>query len=183
MGGGGWPSPPELVEATRQRLVAESKVTGAANVEDSVKESLLHLVDQTAAASCATIQNLMAYFNVNKNIVEALPCSVSHFGLCEQRDGAILQKSFALAKLLRNYTAKAIPKAQEGKVCFMFKSDLFVAFAFQGKVRRRPQWQGYVAHAIEDKELVPMTADAHSFPLLPVHRVQDFQMIVFINSL
>ena len=180
MGGGGWPIRPELVEATRVRLATAAKAISATGsyfaMVDPVKESLSKMVDQTSVKESSTMQRLLAFIKVNHNIVEAQPCGMKHFGLCEQRDIAILAKSFALAKLMNAYTAKAIPKNREGRVCFMFRSTGYVLFAFQGKVKRRPQWQGYVFHAIEGKNHVQMATDPHRCPLMPVYRVQDCQM-------
>ena len=185
MGGGGWPVRPELVTATITRLLAAARAADATagykSMIDPVKESLNKLVDQKTVADSSTIQSLLGFFNANSKIVEALPCGAKHFGLCEQRDSAFLAKSFALASLLCKYTALKIPKAREGKVCFMFRSAAYVFFAFQAKVRRRPQWQGYVAHAIEDKECVQMAADPYRCPLLPVHRVQDCHFPVVVK--
>ena len=63
----------------------------------------------------------------------------------------------------------------------MFRSSGYALFAFQGKVKRRPQWQGYVAHVIEGKTHVQMATDPHRCPLLPVYRVQDCQMPLVLS--
>ena len=178
MGGGGWPLRPELVEKTRVRLwdAAKAAKTQWKEMITPLKESLSKLVDEKAVSECPTMLGLLEFYKVNAKVVDAQPCSVNHFGLCEQRDAACLQKSFALAKLLCQFTLRKIPKPLEGKVCFMFRSDSYACFAFQGKVKRRPQWQGYVFHAIENKDLVHLSTDPYRCPSMPAHRVQDCQM-------
>ena len=48
-------------------------------------------------------------------------------------------------------------------------------------MRRKLQWQGYVAHTIGGKALVRMETDPYRCPLLPVHRVQDCQFPLVIK--
>ena len=173
--GSDWPVRPELIQATRARLLTAAQAAGGDNktMLDPLKESLSRLVDETAVQQNPTAQRLLEFFEVNRRIVDSMPCGQAHFGLCEHLDAAILPKAFAMAKLLSTYTSKAIPKYREGKVCFAFRSDSHVCYCFQGKVRRIPASQGYVSHAIEGKDIVSMPTNPYTSPLLAIHRVQD----------